>query len=245
MKKALIKFKNPEKEKICINGDKGSSSVLVILIMLTLVVFGLLALMSTYSGLKLSRKNAEWTKEYYALDARAEAQLAKIDSCLFEAEEASQAYISSKAYEKQESSLMKSDCQKEIHQGWQSAVDGNKENEFIKSLHTKLYYTFAVEKLKAAANEEYEVNTGLDFSNAGGIFAANAVIPDKGVVTVNGVVEEGKGEESRKLLFRLSAVESDAGNPGKAQRYKITAWKELPKTFKYDESLEFEDLEVE
>jgi hypothetical protein len=61
---------------------KGSSSIMVILVMLTLVVFGVLALMSSYSDLKLSKKNANWLKGYYELDARGEELVSQIDTKL-------------------------------------------------------------------------------------------------------------------------------------------------------------------
>ena len=55
---------------------------MVILFVITLVVFGTLAMMSAYSDFKLAKKNAEWTKSYYKLDAQGEAMLQKIDGCL-------------------------------------------------------------------------------------------------------------------------------------------------------------------
>jgi hypothetical protein len=58
---------------------KGSSSIMVILIMLVLVIFGVLALMSSYSDLKLSMKNAAWLEKYYNLDAKGETLVSQID----------------------------------------------------------------------------------------------------------------------------------------------------------------------
>lgn len=50
----------------------GSSSVLVIMIMLLLITFGVLAMMSSYSNLKIAQKKAAWTKDYYQLESIAE-----------------------------------------------------------------------------------------------------------------------------------------------------------------------------
>lgn len=47
---------------------KGSASILVIMILLLLVSFGVLALMSGYAHYKISKKNAQWTQGYYALE---------------------------------------------------------------------------------------------------------------------------------------------------------------------------------
>ena len=53
----------------------GSSSILVILLVVTMVVFGVLAMMSSYSGLKMARKTAQWTQDYYELESKAEIML--------------------------------------------------------------------------------------------------------------------------------------------------------------------------
>lgn len=60
------------------SNSRGSSSVLVIMIMLLLITFGVLAMMSSYSSLKIARKNAEWTKGYYALESQAELNLQQL-----------------------------------------------------------------------------------------------------------------------------------------------------------------------
>lgn len=61
---------------------KGSSSLLVILLVVTMVVFGVLAMMSSYSGLKMAKKNAQWTSEYYELEANAEILVYDIKNIL-------------------------------------------------------------------------------------------------------------------------------------------------------------------
>lgn len=55
--------------------NRGSSSVLVVMIMLLLITFGVLAMMSSYSNLKISRKHADWTKDYYQLESIAESEI--------------------------------------------------------------------------------------------------------------------------------------------------------------------------
>ncbi len=51
--------------------QKGSASVLVIMIMLFLVSLAVLALMTAHSNFKLARKNADWVQGYYTLEAQA------------------------------------------------------------------------------------------------------------------------------------------------------------------------------
>lgn len=61
------------------NNEKGSSSLMVILIVFTLMLFGVFALMSSYSEYKLSNKYALWVQEYYKLDTEAQHFLANLD----------------------------------------------------------------------------------------------------------------------------------------------------------------------
>jgi hypothetical protein len=69
--------------KLLIN-EKGSSSILVVLAFLMLGIFSVLGMMSSYSDYKLARKNAEWTQEYYSLEAQAQAFVSEVDGLLIE-----------------------------------------------------------------------------------------------------------------------------------------------------------------
>lgn len=61
------------------NNEKGSSSLMVILIVFTLMLFGVFALMSSYSEFKLSNKYALWVQEYYQLDREAQLYLSELN----------------------------------------------------------------------------------------------------------------------------------------------------------------------
>ncbi len=77
--------------------DKGSSSVLVILVMLLLITFGVLAMMSSYSNLKIARKNASWTQGYYLLESEASLAYNKVVKIIDEAKVLSDALIDEQA----------------------------------------------------------------------------------------------------------------------------------------------------
>lgn len=62
--------------------NKGSSTVIVILISLTLIIFGVLNFMMTYSSYRISQKNADATSEYYSLDSEAQIFLSKLDKSI-------------------------------------------------------------------------------------------------------------------------------------------------------------------
>jgi len=63
---------------------RGSASVLVIMVLLLLVVFGVLAFASGGSSLRLAEKNARTVKNYYLLDRQGELALGRLTLLLRE-----------------------------------------------------------------------------------------------------------------------------------------------------------------
>lgn len=234
-----------EKRKI-IKSNRGSSSVLVILIMVTLVVLGLMALMSTFSGLKLARKNAEWVKTYYVLDGKAENLLSGIDSCLKDASGDAGKYISDKAYEKAENGTLPANIQTAVHTGWNNALAANTEEKYLQALYNRLYYMYCLNNLKASDMKDLQIYCDLDFENAA-LFEETSELED-GAVTVSSTVQDETVPDGRRLLIAVSLkpVDKVTLNSGESgEFYEITAWKEIPKKFEYEDVLDFEDLEVE
>ncbi len=62
--------------------NKGSSTVLISLFLLTLLVFAVLSITSSASELKLARRNAETNKIYYSLDAEGKRFLCDVKSAV-------------------------------------------------------------------------------------------------------------------------------------------------------------------
>ncbi|MFO7637162.1 MAG: hypothetical protein R6W96_07620 [Clostridia bacterium] len=67
-----------------IKNQKGATSVIVILIMLVLLVFGLAAFSASYSNYTLGQRSVRWSAEFYALEDKAEETLHVIDKILVE-----------------------------------------------------------------------------------------------------------------------------------------------------------------
>lgn len=62
--------------------NKGATSVLIILLMVVLMVFGLTILTTTLSNKSLSEKKQVWLDDYYALEGHVALELAAIDQKL-------------------------------------------------------------------------------------------------------------------------------------------------------------------
>jgi len=58
---------------------RGSASVLIVLMVVLLAVFGAMALTAASANLRLARRHADWSAEYYRFDASAERLLAAVN----------------------------------------------------------------------------------------------------------------------------------------------------------------------
>lgn len=63
------------------NND-GATSILIIMLMVVLMVFGLTILTATLSNQTLSDKKLEWLEDFYALEADAAVRLSELDETL-------------------------------------------------------------------------------------------------------------------------------------------------------------------
>jgi len=219
------------KFKAAVMSDRGSSSVLVILIMVMLVVLGLLALISTWSGLKLARKNASWSTTYYELDSTAENRLAEIDACLRDAGKSAETYMMTKDYERPESSYLPADIQHALHNDWLMAKDSGEVAEFIDKLQKELYYIYCEMRLNERSDGELEIIRIQD--------------SEDDALKVYTTVYENPPQSGRSLRLGVEVLYGPPENGNGSERYRIISWKEIPKSFEYDDSPEFEDIEIE
>ena len=77
---------------------RGASSILVIIMMVVLLVFGLAVLTTSLSNVRLSERKRAWLTEYYALEGAAVTEIAQIDGLLLQAEASARAYINTDDY---------------------------------------------------------------------------------------------------------------------------------------------------
>lgn len=61
---------------------KGASSILVILLLVVLLVFGIAALTTALSNMRLGQKVAAWNNSYYAVEGAASVRFAEIDKAV-------------------------------------------------------------------------------------------------------------------------------------------------------------------
>ena len=84
--------------KTILKDTRGASSILVIIMMVVLLVFGLAVLTTSLSNVRLGERKRAWLSEYYALEGFSESELSKIDGLLLQAESSARAYIETDDY---------------------------------------------------------------------------------------------------------------------------------------------------
>jgi hypothetical protein len=234
-----------------LKSNKGSASVLVILIMLTLIVFGVLAMMSSFADLKLAQKSGDWIKNYYSLDGKGDTLVQKIDECLIHAETEANLYIKNKSYEKALSDQISRDLQKEIRTGWiQCQGEEESEKEYLNNVYTKLYFYLAAERLEAAVlKNDFHIEYTLDILGNETFFDINFKLPQKDIIKVSTLLSDETGSSAQiiDIVIEILCPTNDYYNAemlNKASRYRILKWKQLQNQFEYDNPLELWDGEV-
>ena len=71
--------------KKMLSSKKGASSILVILLLIVLVVFGIAALTTALSSLRLGQKVVDFNSAYYSAEGAASERFARIDQTIAEA----------------------------------------------------------------------------------------------------------------------------------------------------------------
>lgn len=207
---------------INLKSEKGSSSVLVIMIMLLLITFGVLAMMSSYSNLKIARKHADWTKDYYRLESNADKTYMEFENLYKAVVEEMDHYLSNDL----EIGIESSSLPELVKNALLTDIDAN-ENElceqklFLYLLYDK-FYNSPIYLLDTSISFNYDiVNEDI----------LNDEEPEISYITVD--------EETGRQL--LTSIKINALN---YKNYpEIKEWRELPREFQYDDSIYFNDPE--
>jgi hypothetical protein len=219
--------------------------------MLTLIVFGVLAMMSSYADLKLAQKSGDWTRSYYSLDGKGDILVQRIDACLMNAETQADLYFTGKSYKEVLSDQIPMDLQKVIRAGWLQYQGNNKsEKEYLSEIYTKLYFYHAAERLEAAM-PEYGFDIAYTFDVLGNekLFNREFKVTANGVMKVHTLLTDDTGSSTQTLDIEIDILcpandYSTIEMKNQTSRYNVLKWKQLQNQFKYDNPFELWDGEV-
>ena len=129
--------------------EEGSTSVLVILMMIVLVSLGYFAIASANSNIKLSNNSQDWGKKYYYLDGEAEAFTAHVDSLLFNAQLLTNDYFDTRQYLELTHPDLPLPMHMVITDGYEDAWD---KEFFLEESMDTLFYFYADKELAKLSN---------------------------------------------------------------------------------------------
>lgn len=225
-----LRCKNTTKNRLS-GCERGSSSVLVIMVMLLLITFGVLAMMSSYSNLKIAKKNAEWSRDFYALESIAELDMMTFKTIFNEAQDQSSVIYNNGTIDLIAIKNLPESVQTDIIKAYHSIPIDDKDK--IKDFQNQLFlYCFYDGFAKSVFSEK---NMLCNFDES---------ILSKGYETewtpeVTFISNDAKTK--RKLFVKIAFEISK--NTIVQNGYEIVEWREVPENFEYDNMLEFEDPE--
>lgn len=126
-----------------LSSKRGSTSAMLIFLMVVLIIFGVLAFMSAYANYRLGQSGQDWYVDAYKLDSQGEAIAAQMDGVLADAEEQARSYIDQGGY-RGAVTLADAALQQRVESFWQAGGGGPARAE---ELFQRLYYYFAAQGL--------------------------------------------------------------------------------------------------
>lgn len=218
--------------------QRGAVSVLVVITMLMLILFGLLALSSALAHERLGNKAVTWAQEYYELDALAETHIQMLDARLANAELLTRGYMSARGYAYPASEL-DADVQQSIYNAYGAT---HNESAFAQRLYARLYAYYALRELEAlsAENDFFSISlNNAKYASPGALLnnlGERAVDFEETDLYLAFEVTEGEEVYFKNISVGLYVLPSttrisvsDAGVTGSMQaapRYKVTLWQE-------------------
>ncbi len=225
-----LRWKKPIKINQLV-GERGSSSVLVIMIMLLLITFGVLAMMSSYSNLKIAKKHAQWTSDYYHLESIADSDLKSLKQLFNKAVEETQTHFVDKTID-----LTTLEDMPTVLKGYILETVNTLKPSDTTSIHTLanqlfLYHLYNAYMTAPLFDKHYSSN----FDD--NIFTETVTSEWVPEITFISIDETTK----RQLLVKV-AIEMSRDDI-KANMLTILEWREVPAEFEYDDALDFVDPE--
>ncbi len=225
-----LRCKKPTKNKQ-MNSECGSSSVLVIMIMLLLITFGVLAMMSSYSNLKIARKHAQWTRDYYQLESIADSDFKSFEQLFGHAMDKAQTHFSDQSIDKTTFSDMPDALKATVMKAVDGIEPGDKASLNALADQLFLYHLYDACMTAPLFDKHYLSNFGYDIFT---VAKDSKWVPQISFIT--------KDETTQRQLFVKIAIDTHKDNI-LANTLSILEWREVPAEFKYDETLDFQDPE--
>jgi len=223
------------------DGKKGASSVLVILMMVVLALFGLSALTASLASVRLTEKSGEWSEEFYILEAKAEKMTAGIDSILHEAELKAVEYMKDSMFLYESGTILDEGLQKLVSLNVTEYLPKAAREDYLTRVMEAVYIAHAIKGLELAFEDmgiEYPAGLErhiIEDEAVSGIFMMFDVSEEEGTKNISVGIE---------VKFPGYLLEYDEGTVSGTRitgtgRYNVVEWREWQESFEYGEDIQY------
>lgn|GEM_PF-1269660 len=211
--------------------SRGSSSVLVIMIMLLLITFGVLAMMSSYSNLKIARKHAQWTQDYYQLESLADSDLKTFEILFNKAMTDTQKHFVSQTIDPSTFDRMPDAIKAKFTNNVHALEPEN--SAAVNALKSQLFLYHLYDAYRLSPLFENHNSSNFDYESV-----TETAKPE----WVPEIVFATKDKATNRQLRVKIAIDARLAD-GHTNTFSVMEWCEVPAEFEYDETLNFEDPE--
>lgn len=219
---------------------KGASSVLVILMMVVLVLFGLSALTAGLASLRLTEKSGLWAEEYYLLEGKAETRTAQIDRILHNAETKAVEYMVNREYMNESGTVFTDDIQNFIYLNMTENLPESAKAEYLQRVMKAVYYKNAYQLM-----EDETEDTTISYSNN----IVRMILEDEGFPGMSFELTVSDGVKNIDIyadvifpgyIIDIKNDDLSGVRSGKfSSRYDIIVWEEWQEPFSYSENIQY------
>lgn len=209
---------------LSLKNERGASSILVIIMMVVLLVFGLAILTTSLSNLRLSERKKDWLNEYYLLEGQVVAEVAAYDHLLIEAETEAKLYMESQGY--LEDYLIN-----------QSFIT----DDMMDLFYYEQYALLATSKIEAALSNKEDVKLSevneFSWENS---FQTQGAVPFQTLTFSTKLADSSYDKHIQVTMAILAPTKNNRTEDFQLlERYIITQHTQQQEAFKYDDAIDF------
>lgn len=220
---------------VILRPERGASSVLVILMLLMLVVFGVLSYVSASANQRLSEINARTTAAWYEVDRIGEIRTAGWHGTIREASAMTEAYLKNRTFLNGNDVLLAEDARSRIALEW-SFLEGEEEQErFLRVLRPKVFYRILLHGTSEGLESDARIISLYDFDKDPELWSVKTELPEGSLVNVGITLNPASDENRFRLEITLEITAPD--QEGHRADLRISKWKQVHEAFDYEDNI--------
>lgn len=211
--------------------QRGSSSLLVMMLLLMLTVFGVLAFSATAANYRLSKQNSEQVVAWYALDRLGELAVNQLSDASDMVNRSSFDYCMTHGFLNANDTRLSEEVRKLIVTEW-TLLDGQQERDaFLSILFPKLYYNGVLNMAVDLGVDPKRLMSLYDFQEVS-LWSVENTLPTGSLANIGIMITDENNQNVGKLAINLDV---QAPKISEDASLKIVRWKQIQEGFQYEQ----------